>query len=158
MGSIADTLREKIEPLIKEEDLELVDLEFFAGGPSSVLRIFVDQVGGITVDRCASLSRKIGDFLDMENLIPHRFTLEVSSPGLDRPLTTSADFKRKIGKKVKVFLKEDIEGKKELVGIIKNLEEEDLILLIEASKSKASEEKEENVPLKKVAWAKIMLV
>jgi len=136
----------------------LVDLEFFAGGPASVLRIFVDQVGGITVDRCASLSRKIGDFLDMENLIPHRFTLEVSSPGLDRPLTTSADFKRKIGKKVKVFLKEDIEGKKELVGIIKNLEEEDLILLIEASKSKASEEKEENVPLRKVAWAKIMLV
>jgi len=157
MGSIADTLREKIEPLIKEEDLELVDLEYFAGGPASVLRIFVDQVGGITVDQCASLSRKIGDFLDMENLIPHRFTLEVSSPGLDRPLTTSADFKRKIGKKVKVFLKEDIGEKKELVGIVRNIEEENLILLIESSKSKASEEKEENVPLKKVAWAKIML-
>lgn len=156
MGSTAEALRKKIEPWIKEEDLELVDLEFFERGPASVLRIYVDKAGGITVDQCANLSRKIGDFLDIENLIPHRYMLEVSSPGLDRPLTKGVDFKRKIGEKVKVFLKEKMGGKMELVGKIKNIEEEDLFLLIESPQSGSSEEQEEIIPLSKVAWAKIM--
>lgn len=156
MGSTAETLREKIKPLIEEEDLELVELEFFESGPASVLRIYVDKAGGITVDQCAQLSRKIGDFLDIEDLIPHRYMLEVSSPGLNRPLTKDADFKRKIGKKVKIFLKEKVDGKTELVGKIKNLEGENLFLLIEPTKGGSSEEKEEVIPLNKVTCAKIV--
>ncbi len=156
MGSKVDILKEKIEPLVEEGGLEIVDFEFFQGGPASVLRIYVDREGGVTVDQCANLSRKISDFLDMEDLIPHRYLLEVSSPGLDRPLCTSADFKRKIGKRVKVFLKEEVGGKMELLGKIKTLEGENLHLLIESSASGMDEGTEEIIPLKKVAKAKIM--
>jgi ribosome maturation factor RimP len=156
MVSTGDILKEKIKPLVEEEDLELVDLEFFKGGPQSVLRIYVDRAGGVTVDQCANLSRKLGDFLDIEDLIPHRYMLEVSSPGLDRPLTKDADFRRKIGKKVKIFLKEKVGGKTELVGKIKNLEGETLFLLIESTKAGSNEEKEEVIPLNQVAFAKIV--
>jgi len=158
MGSTADTLRERIKPLVEEEDLELVDLEFFEAGPASVLRIYIDKSGGVTVGQCANLSRRIGDFLDIEDLIPHRYMLEVSSPGLDRPLTKDVDFKRKMGERVKVFLKEKVGGKTELVGRIKTLEEGNLLLLIEPEKPGSSEEKEEIIPLDKVAWAKIIFV
>lgn len=156
MGSTADILREKIKPLIEEESLELVELEFFKGGSASVLRIFVDKVGGVTVDQCANLSRIIGDFLDMEDLIPHRYMLEVSSPGLDRPLTKGADFKRKIGERVKIFLREAEAGKTELVGKIKNFEEGNLFLVIESPEFGSSEEDEKVVSLKNVACAKII--
>ena len=156
MSSTVDILKEKIEPLVEEEGLEIVELEFFEGGPASVLRIYVDKTGGVTVGQCANLSRRIGDFLDMENLIPHRYMLEVSSPGLDRPLTTGADFERKKGERVKIFLREEVEGKMELVGKIKDLEGENLRLLIESSASERDQGKEEIIPLKKVAKAKIM--
>jgi len=149
-------LKEKIEPLIEEDGLEIVDLEFFEGGPASVLRIYVDKAGGVTVDQCANLSRRIGDFLDIEDLIPRRYTLEVSSPGLDRPLTTGADFKRRIGEKVKVFLKEEVGGKMELLGKIKDFEGENLCLLVDSPASGVDEGAEKIVPLKKVAKAKIM--
>jgi len=156
MASTVDVLKEKIEPLVEEDGLEIVDLEFFEGGPASILRIYVDKAGGVTVDQCANLSRRISDFLDIEDLIPHRYMLEVSSPGLDRPLVCGADFKRKIGKKVKVLLKEEMGGKMELVGKIKNLEGENLLLLIESPASGMDEGTEEIIPLKKVAKAKIM--
>jgi len=156
MGSIADILREKIKPLVEQEDLELVELEFFESGPASVLRIYVDKAGGVTVDQCADLSRKISDFLDTEDLIPHRYMLEVSSPGLDRPLSTEADFKRKIGERVRVYLKEAVKGKTELVGKIKNLEGKRLFLSVESSPSRLDEEGEEIIPLEKVDKAKIL--
>jgi ribosome maturation factor RimP len=156
MGSKADMLREKIAPLVEDDGLEIVELKFFEGGPASVLRIYVDKAGGVTVDQCANLSRKISDFLDIEDLIPSRYKLEVSSPGLDRPLFSGADFKRKIGERVKVFLKEEVSGRMELVGKIKNLEEENLLLLIESPASRLDEGAEEIIPLKKVVKAKIM--
>jgi len=156
MGSTVDILKEKIEPLVEEEGLEIVELEFFERGPASVLRIYVDKTGGVTVGQCANLSRRIGDFLDMEDLIPYRYMLEVSSPGLDRPLITGADFERKKGERVKIFLREEVEGKMELVGKIKDLEGENLRLLIESSASERDQGKEEIIPLKKVAKAKIM--
>lgn len=157
MGSRSDVgrMREKIEPLVEDDGLEIVDLEF-SEGVTSVLRIYVDKVGGVTVDQCADLSRRIGDLLDMENLISGRYRLEVSSPGLDRPLVTYADFKRKIGERVKVFLKEEVRGNIELVGKIKNIEGENLLLLIESPAYDRDEKKEETIPLKKVAKAKIV--
>ncbi len=147
-------LKEKVEPLVAEEGLELVELMFSAAGPASILRIFVDKSGGVTLDECASLSRKLGDYLDMENLISSRYTLEVSSPGLDRPLITNSDFRRKVGEKVRILLKEQIDGKTEMVGRIKNLEERTLILL--ESSSGKPELEELVIPLDKVAKAKII--
>jgi ribosome maturation factor RimP len=156
MGSITDILREKIKLLVEEADLELVDLDFCQGGSRSVLRIFVDKTGGVTLDQCAKLNRKIGDYLDMEDLIAYRYLLEVSSPGLDRPLLLGKDFKRKIGEKVKVFLKEKLDGQNEWVGKIMDFKEEDLILLIEPHKKEAEAGIEKIIPIKNVAWAKIV--
>lgn len=156
MGSIVEILKEKIGSLVEEDGLEIVDLKFFERGPASVLRIYVDKAGGVTVGQCANLSRRIGDFLEIEDLIPSRYTLEVSSPGLDRPLFSGADFKRKIGERVRVFLKEEVSGKMELLGKIKNLEGENLLLLVESKASGLNNAKQEVIPLKKVAKAKIM--
>jgi len=149
-------LREKIKPVVEQENLELVDLEFSRGGPASIFRVYVDRSAGVTVDQCADLSRKIGDLLDMEDLIPGRYRLEVSSPGLDRPLVSGADFKRKIGKRVKVFLKESLDGRTELIGEIRDLQEENVVLRLESTEPKRKAEEEKVVPLKMVAKARIL--
>lgn len=152
---MAETLKERIGPLAEEDGLQIVDLEFSEAGPASVLRIYVDKAGGVTVGQCASLSRKVSDFLDMEDLISVKYTLEVSSPGLDRSLSTGADFRRKIGERVKVFLKEPVGGKMELEGRIKKLQEENL-LLMESSAGGREDGKEQIIPLNLVARAKII--
>jgi ribosome maturation factor RimP len=156
MGSKVETLKEKIKPVVEGDDSELVDLEFSGGGSGSVLRVYVDRSAGITLDQCADLSRKIGDMLDMEDLIPGRYRLEVSSPGLDRPLISGADFKRKIGERVRVFLKESLDGKTELVGEIRELKEENLILRLESTEPTQKTDEDKAVPLKMVAKARIL--
>lgn len=156
MGNLAKELKEKLLPLVKEEDLELVDLEFSPGGPRSILRIYVDKPGGVTVGDCANISRKVSDFLDMEDLILNRYNLEVSSPGLDRPLIRKEDFVRRKGEKVRVFLNEPMDGKMELVGEIKNLLEETLYLSIHSKETEPFVIEEKAVPFSHILKAKII--
>ncbi len=157
MIDLREKLKERLLPLVKEENLELVDLEFSPGGPKSLLRIYVDKPRGVTIDECANLSRKISDFLDMEDLIPHRYNLEVSSPGLDRPLVKEEDFIKKVGEKVRVFLKEPVNGKLDLVGEIKKFEEETLYLSTQSEGAEtAGMEEERGVPFSNILKAKIV--
>lgn len=149
-------MENRLRPLVEEEDLELVELKFFEAGSASILRMYVDRSGGITVDQCAALSKKISDFLDMEDFIPGRYTLQVSSPGLDRALVHGADFRRNVGEKVKVFLKEKVRGNTELVGKIKCFEGEKLHLMVESPGAGMDEGEEEIIPLVKVAKAQIV--
>jgi len=155
MSSLTDLLRERIQSLVEEEGLEVVELQFSQAGPASVLRVFVDKTGGVTVGQCALISRKLGDFLDTEDLIPSRYTLEVSSPGVDRPLTTCADFRRKVGERVRIVLKATVDGKTEVVGKIKDLREQNLVLW--ESDEADPEGQERVIPLDRVARAKIIL-
>jgi ribosome maturation factor RimP len=76
-----------------------------------VLRLFIDKVGGVTLDDCASFSREFGDQLEVEDLIPFRYTLEVSSPGLDRPLKKDQDFLRQMGNQIQVVTRSPWEGR-----------------------------------------------
>jgi len=163
MTNLAETLKEKLLPIVEEQNLELVDLEFSPSGSRSLLRIYVDKPASrcrirrrVTIDECANLSRKVSDFLDMEDLIPHRYNLEVSSPGLDRPLIKREDFVRKIGEKVRVFLNEPIDGKMELVGEIKKFCEETLYLSTQSEGAEPSVNEEKAVPFKNVLKAKII--
>jgi ribosome maturation factor RimP len=156
MGSKTEMLRNKLQPLVEEEDLELVELEFSEAGPASILRMYVDRAGGVSVDHCARLSRTVSDFLDTENLIPDRYTLQVSSPGLERPLVCGADFRRKVGEKVMVYLKEKVGGKTQLVGKIKSLDGENLHLAVELPGTGPDQDSEEVIPLVKVAKAQIV--
>jgi ribosome maturation factor RimP len=163
MANLAGELKEKLLPLVKEENLELVDLEFSPRGSKSLLRIYVDKPAsgcgvrtGVTIEDCANLSRKVSDFLDMEDLIPYRYNLEVSSPGLDRPLIKREDFVRRVGEKVRVFLKEPIDGEMELVGKINNLQDETLYLFTMPEGGPPCESQEKAIPFGKVQKAKII--
>lgn len=100
-----EKLREVVEPVLKTLNLNLVDIEYKEAGPRSILRIFIDRPGGVTIDDCVEASKEINVRLDVADLIPHRYTLEISSPGLTRPLKTVKDFEDSIGRQVKIVTK-----------------------------------------------------
>ncbi len=102
---------------------ELVHVEYQPRRDSSVLRIYIDRPGGVSVDDCQRVSRHVGVVLDVEDLIPHRYTLEVSSPGIERPLFKQEDYKRFSGKEVRLTTLEKIEGRKNFVGYLRGIEE-----------------------------------
>ena len=128
MQNLKETIQQGIQPMVEQEGLELVEVKVSGFGSHTMLRVFVDRPGGVSIDRCAQVSRMISDYLDAEDIIPHRFNLEVSSPGLDRPLTTKADFQRKKGEKVTLLLKEKINPENRVTGTISSVEAEDLVL------------------------------
>lgn len=122
-----------LEPIIKENEFELVDVEYVKEGSGFFLRAYVDKSGGITIDDLEKVSRALSDKLDEEDFIEDAYTLEVSSPGLGRPLKKEKDYERHLGEEVdvklyKVIGKKDIEqnktlaklaGEKEFSGILK---------------------------------------
>jgi len=93
---------ELAQPIVDSMGLELVDIEFARAGRDWVLRLFIDKDGGVTLDDCADLSRELSVVLDVEDCIPGHYTLEVSSPGLDRPLKKITDYERFTGRLIKV--------------------------------------------------------
>jgi ribosome maturation factor RimP len=98
-------LREIAAAATHSRGVELVELLYLRPGRRQVVRLIVDKVGGVTIDECADLSRRMSADLDMVDVLAGRYTLEVSSPGLDRPLKTAADFRRKFGRAVSVRYK-----------------------------------------------------
>jgi ribosome maturation factor RimP len=113
-----DQIEAMVEALLKAERLELVDLEFRKEARGWVLRIFMDKPGGVTLDDCSEISREIGDQIEVNELISHAYTLEVSSPGLDRPLKKDKDFLRSIGKLIQLSTKVPLEGQTFFKGIL----------------------------------------
>jgi ribosome maturation factor RimP len=120
-------LAQLIEPLVVEAGVELVELQLVPRKSRSLLRILVDRVGGVTLDECAELSRRVSYILEVENPIEESYTLEVSSPGLDRPLVTPADFRRKVGEQVRIRFQEEA-GQGPIEGEIAGVEESELVL------------------------------
>lgn len=116
-----DRIREIADRVAVAEGLELVDVEFAGRGRGSVLRIFIDKPGGITVQDCELVSRQVGAILDVENVIPDSYTLEVSSPGLDRRLVKPADFERFAGKQIKLVLKAPHQGRRRFRGMLRGI-------------------------------------
>ena len=100
-----ERVHEIAERVATSEGLELVEVEFHGRSPSAVLRIYIDKPGGVTIDDCQNVSRQMSVILDVEDPIPASYTLEVSSPGLDRKLSKPSDFERFAGSLVKFFLK-----------------------------------------------------
>lgn len=113
-------IREIIERVTAREGFELVHAEL-SGGRSKFLRIFIDKPGGVTIDDCAKVSDRVGLILDVEDLIPGQYTLEVASPGLDRGLYKAADYERFAGRRVHVRLLEPIEGQRNFHGTLVGL-------------------------------------
>ena len=111
-------------PIVEKENFELVDVEFKKEGPHRYLRVFIDKDGGITLDDCQKVSEALSEKLDELDPIEENYFLEVSSPGLDRPLKKDADFERFKGELVEIKLYEPINGQKllegELVGLVED--------------------------------------
>lgn len=104
---LVDRLYDIIEPITTQHGLELVEVQYRQEQHGWILRIIIHQDEGVSVDDCARVSREVGHILDVEDVIPSRYQLEVSSPGLDRPLTVPRDFERNLGKKIKITLLDD---------------------------------------------------
>jgi ribosome maturation factor RimP len=130
-GFVEDKVRAFAETLLPSMGLELVEVQFRLEGHGWVLRLYIDGKEGITVDHCSQVSREVGDFLDVENLIDHAYHLEVSSPGLERPLRSMKDFQTYLGKKAKVKLREDVEGLRVVIGDISRAEGDIVELVLE---------------------------
>ena len=111
------------DPIDALEALELVDLRYLQSGGGWVLRVYVDKHGGITLEDCEQLSKRIGGILDMSEVMTHSYTLEVSSPGLNRLLKKEKDFIRFSGHRVKIRLKIPMEGRRKFSGFLKGIED-----------------------------------
>jgi ribosome maturation factor RimP len=106
-----------------------VDLEWKRERRGWILRIFIDKPTGITVEDCAKVSSLVGKILDEEDFIHHSYTLEVSSPGIERPLTKKEHFERFAGEKAKITLKNPVEGRKNFTGLLLGVKEGDLVVI-----------------------------
>lgn len=127
-----ETYEQKTEelllPLIAEYQFELVDVEYVKEGGNWYLRAYIDKPGGITVDDCEVISRALSDLLDEQDFIDEAYILEVSSPGLGRPLKKDKDFARSIGEEVEVRTYRAIDHQKEFTGILKEYDKEKIVI------------------------------
>ena len=112
-----------VSPIVEKYGFELVDVEYVKEGSSFYLRAYIDKPGGITVDDCETVSREFSDKLDEADFIEEAYIMEVSSPGLGRPLKKEKDFKRSIGKEVEIRTYRPIDREKEFYGVLKAYDE-----------------------------------
>jgi len=118
MIDVARRVTDLIRSVVEEEGFELVHVEYSSG--AGILRAYVDRPKGITVSDCAELSRRISVLLDVEDLIPHQYTLEVSSPGIERPLFSERDYCRFRGREARLVTVEKIENRRNFTGVIED--------------------------------------
>ncbi len=148
--SLLEKLEQLIDPLIKESNLVLFDLGLHQHHGTCRIEIFVDNPqGGITIDQCTALNRRIGFALEEQQLISQHYTLEVSSPGLDRPLKTKKDFLRILGQSVHFFLSQPVLNKLEHIAIVQKADDDAVVVLIVAQ--------EVSIPLDIINKAKLHL-
>ncbi|RJR42356.1 MAG: ribosome maturation factor RimP [Desulfobacteraceae bacterium] len=116
------------EPILADMGFELVDLEYLMERGRWILRLYIDTEKGVTLDDCARVSRELGDVMDVHDVIEHRYVLEISSPGLDRPLRREKDFIRVIGKRIKVRMVAPIQGRRNFTGYLVDFQEGNLFM------------------------------
>jgi ribosome maturation factor RimP len=125
--SLIGRITEVIEPVVQYAGCELVHAELLGNRRNAVLRVYIDKPGGVTLDDCTLVSGRLSVVLDVEDPIPHSYTLEVSSPGVERGLYKKSDYQRFTGQAVKIELWEPIEGRRRFSGELLGLAEDDLV-------------------------------
>lgn len=116
LAGLAQAIEGVVLPAVRAHGLELVDVDVRGGSGRSLVRLFVDKPGGVTVDDCQRLSEEVGDLIDVSGLVPRSYDLEVSSPGLDRELRKERELRWATGRLVRVWTREPVDGRRELVG------------------------------------------
>jgi ribosome maturation factor RimP len=130
-GVLIREISQLIEPILDEMGVELVDIEYLSSHGRWIVRIYVDKDGGITVDDCARVSREIDEIIEIKNIIHHAYVLEVSSPGLNRPLKKEKDFKGAVGKKIKARISVPLKGRRHFTGYLTDFRNDTLYLEVE---------------------------
>ena len=120
-------------PIVEERNFERVDVEYVKEGGNYFLRAYIDKEGGITINDCETVSRRLSDLLDEADFIPDSYILEVSSPGLGRPLKKDKDFARSIGKEVEIRLFQAVNRKKEFTGVLSAYDKDSVTITQEDS-------------------------
>lgn len=127
-AEIVERVRALAEPILSDRGLTLVEVEFRREARGWILRLYMDRPGGVTLDDCQHVSEELGDHLDVGDVIDHPYHLEVSSPGLDRPLTRDADFVGYVGKAARIVTRDPIEGQRNFRGRLAGLAEGAVLL------------------------------
>lgn len=146
---VTQSVTELIEPGLLANELELVDVEFKKEGKSWVLRIYIDREGGVTLEDCQKVSRLAGDLIEVEEVIEPVYTLEVSSPGLNRVLKKEKDFLKYSGKKISVQCHAPMDGRKNFIGILTDFIDQSIHLEVDGQHYA--------IPLNQVAKANLVI-
>ena len=140
--------RSLIDPIVKEMGCELLEVRSLTEYGRNILRVLVDKDGGVAVGDCEKISREIDTLLEVEGVAGSGYLLEVSSPGLDRPLVKESDFVRFAGKMVSLKTREAIEGRRNYKGLLKGVEASQIVMVIDG--------KEYRVPVELVERAHLV--
>jgi ribosome maturation factor RimP len=147
-----DRVREIASRVAASSGLELVDVEMLGGGKSRMLRITIDKASGVTHEECANLSREVSTILDVEDAIPGgSYLLEVSSPGLDRPLFRVADYERFTGSLLKLKTREPVNGSRHVTGRLEGVQDGKIRLKPEAKQSSGKHSKKKQLQAERPA-------
>ncbi|MDO9622827.1 MAG: ribosome maturation factor RimP [Pseudomonas sp.] len=131
MSSKLEQLQALVAPVVEALGYECWGIEFLSQGRHSLLRIYIDHVDGVLVEDCEKVSRQISGVLDVEDPISAEYTLEVSSPGMDRPLFTLQQFAGHVGEQVKIKLRSPFEGRRNFQGILRGIEDQDVVVQVD---------------------------
>jgi ribosome maturation factor RimP len=151
---ITELTSELVTPIVEKLGLELVDVEFVKEGKNWFLRVYIDSTSGIDIEECGTVSEQLSEKLDELDPIEQPYFLEVSSPGVERPLKKPEDVKNAIGKNVNIKLYEPINGEKVYEGLLKDFDGETLFMEIKVK----TQVKKVELPYKKVANARLAVV
>jgi ribosome maturation factor RimP len=153
--SVVDRISEAVSPILWTLGLELADVVCVGQGSRSVVRVFIDKPEGVTLDDCERAHKALGPALDVADPFPHAYTLEVSSPGLDRPFKRIQDYRRAIGKRVTLKLREPLAGQWRLVGTLTGVTDDSVTLEVNEprpSRTVTLEQKMIGEAKRAVAW------
>ncbi len=131
MSSKLEQLQALLAPVVEALGYQCWGIEFISQGRHSLLRVYIDHASGILIDDCEKVSRQVSAVLDVEDPVSGEYTLEVSSPGMDRPLFTLEQFAAHAGEQVKIRLRSPYEGRRNFQGLLRGVEEQDVVVQVE---------------------------
>jgi len=146
--SVSSQVEQLIELPVESMGYELVGVEYIKNGRDTVLRIYIDTEQGVGVEDCERVSHQVSGILDVEDPINSVYSLEVSSPGFDRPLFKVRDFERFTGHEAKISMKLPVQGRRNFKGILQGCDEEEILIVVDGE--------EYGLPLSKLAKARLV--
>jgi len=132
--SLEQRLEEVIHPLAKAMQLDVVDVKLSGHGAGTLVQVIIDKPGGVGIEDCEGLHQSVSRSLDVEAPVPFPYRLEVSSPGLDRPLKQKKDFQWAVGKQVRITLGIPLHGKISIIGLVMEVDDEGVMLQMQSKK------------------------